>query len=329
MSKELDDIHSCSYYCDRPECVKSQRDELREAIAALRSERWIPDCAADVFKEIGKAIAKFPTWPTDPLHTLAVLGEEYGELTKAVLQLTYEPHKTSMDELRTEAIQTAAMSLRFLQSIDTYQFKRGEQHKQELYAAPSPVQSAWTAHGIKREDTCVWVQDSDGPWNTSCGKVFEFTNEGPAENEANFCYHCGGALLPEPYSDALPSRETAKPTYSQEELSAADKRADARHDKLKIDAAEPALSADPIDIKKRIANGYADDITADEIIALCDRALASLTARDEGIEAAAKVCDELAELPGNQYETAQAKLCARSIRAYGKSIRMLKGASHD
>jgi len=26
------DIHSCSYYCDRPECIKAQRDELREKV---------------------------------------------------------------------------------------------------------------------------------------------------------------------------------------------------------------------------------------------------------------------------------------------------------
>ena len=25
----MTDIHSCSYYCDRPECIKRQRDELR------------------------------------------------------------------------------------------------------------------------------------------------------------------------------------------------------------------------------------------------------------------------------------------------------------
>ncbi len=25
-----DDIHSCSYHCDRPACIKQQRDELRE-----------------------------------------------------------------------------------------------------------------------------------------------------------------------------------------------------------------------------------------------------------------------------------------------------------
>ena len=26
----MTDIHSCSYYCHRPECIKAQRDELRE-----------------------------------------------------------------------------------------------------------------------------------------------------------------------------------------------------------------------------------------------------------------------------------------------------------
>lgn len=83
-----------------------------------------------VLKEVEKAIEKFPTWPTDPLHALAVLGEEYGELNKAVLQYTYEPHKTSLEEIKTEAIQTAAMALRFLTSLDTYQYKKSEQHHQ-------------------------------------------------------------------------------------------------------------------------------------------------------------------------------------------------------
>lgn len=34
-----DDIHSCSYYCDRPECIKAQRDELRERLEKLTAER--------------------------------------------------------------------------------------------------------------------------------------------------------------------------------------------------------------------------------------------------------------------------------------------------
>jgi hypothetical protein len=29
----MTDVHSCSYYCDRPDCVKAQRDELRDRLA--------------------------------------------------------------------------------------------------------------------------------------------------------------------------------------------------------------------------------------------------------------------------------------------------------
>lgn len=80
--------------------------------------------------EVERAMLKFPTWPTDPLHALAVLGEEFGELTKAMLQLTYEPHKTSAAEVRSEAIQTAAMALRLVASLSVYQYRPCVQHAQ-------------------------------------------------------------------------------------------------------------------------------------------------------------------------------------------------------
>lgn len=35
--------HTCSYFCDKPECIKAQRDELREKLAAIRSQ---PDTVA-------------------------------------------------------------------------------------------------------------------------------------------------------------------------------------------------------------------------------------------------------------------------------------------
>lgn len=31
--------HSCSYYCDRPDCIKAQRDELRAKYVKLLDER--------------------------------------------------------------------------------------------------------------------------------------------------------------------------------------------------------------------------------------------------------------------------------------------------
>lgn len=90
-----------------------------------------------VMAEVERATVKFPTWPTDPLHALAVLGEEFGELTKEALQLTYEPHKTNKEKVRAEAIQTAAMALRFAMSLDKYIYKPGVQHPQyTVYPAP-------------------------------------------------------------------------------------------------------------------------------------------------------------------------------------------------
>lgn len=90
------------------------------------------DAALEAVKdELRRATKKFPTWPTDPLHALAVLGEEFGELTKAVVQNTYEPEKSTLDDVTEEAIQTAAMALRFVASLYAYRFTRSQQHKQE------------------------------------------------------------------------------------------------------------------------------------------------------------------------------------------------------
>jgi hypothetical protein len=84
----------------------------------------------EVVDELNRAVIKFPTWPTDPLHALAVLGEEFGELTKEMLQMVYEPQKTNRLAIRREAVQTAAMVLRLLASLDHYDYKPAPQHSQ-------------------------------------------------------------------------------------------------------------------------------------------------------------------------------------------------------
>ncbi len=106
---------------------------------ALRAiESQLPDPSATsgsgieeaVKAELTRAITKFPTWPTDPFHALAVLGEEVGELTQAVLQTVYEPGKSDFDDVRKEAVQVAAMAIRFIRSLDVYKFQKGEHHEQ-------------------------------------------------------------------------------------------------------------------------------------------------------------------------------------------------------
>lgn len=86
----------------------------------------------EVSDELFRATQKFPTWPSDPLHALAVVSEEFGELTQATLQCVYEPHKSDFDDIRKEAIQSMAMHLRFILSLDAdaYMPYKGEQHKQ-------------------------------------------------------------------------------------------------------------------------------------------------------------------------------------------------------
>jgi hypothetical protein len=107
---------------------------------ALQQTETDPVTAA-ALAELNRAVQKFPTWPTDPLHAVAVLGEEFGELTKAVLQSVYEPHKVKPGDVQTETVQVAAMALRFLRSLHSYEFTPGAQHEQPALsqqpAAPS------------------------------------------------------------------------------------------------------------------------------------------------------------------------------------------------
>lgn len=82
----------------------------------------------EIGAEVERATQKWPGWPTDPIHAAAVIAEEPGELMKATIESVYEPHKGSYKNLRTEAIQTAAMCMRFIQSLDDYELIQSPLH---------------------------------------------------------------------------------------------------------------------------------------------------------------------------------------------------------
>lgn len=99
------------------------------------NKRYERDCANSrhhtiVDSEMRRAIEKFPQWPDDMMHAVTIIGEEYGELLKDVLQYHYEPHKNkSIETIRAEAVQTICMLHRFLNSLDS-----------EKYVTPSLTQ---------------------------------------------------------------------------------------------------------------------------------------------------------------------------------------------
>lgn len=97
----------------------------------------------EVCAEVDRATEKFPTWPTDALHAVGVVAGEIGELQKEVMQLTYEPYKSTPETVRKEAVQLAAMSLRFLMSLDRYAYDPRPQHSQNVKVElPAPDQKS-------------------------------------------------------------------------------------------------------------------------------------------------------------------------------------------
>lgn len=69
----------------------------------------------EIDAELSKSKAKHPDYPTDIFHQLAIMKEEAGEVTMAVLHLHYE--KVDIEDVRKELIQTAAMCMRMLENL--------------------------------------------------------------------------------------------------------------------------------------------------------------------------------------------------------------------
>ncbi len=42
--------------------------------------------------------------------------------------------------------------------------------------------------------SCLWTEDGDGMWETTCHNAFVFMTDGPKENEMKFCPDCGRVL---------------------------------------------------------------------------------------------------------------------------------------
>ena len=74
--------------------------------------------------ELESAKSRYPWWPTDVIHAGAIVAEEAGELTQATLDHVYahlnHNGKDTVARMRKEAIQTAAMAIRFLENMEAY-----------------------------------------------------------------------------------------------------------------------------------------------------------------------------------------------------------------
>lgn len=72
-----------------------------------------------IAREILRAESKFPGWPEDIIHAVAILLEESGELVKACLDWHYG-RCSDQEDIVEEAIHAGAMICRFLMGIEHY-----------------------------------------------------------------------------------------------------------------------------------------------------------------------------------------------------------------
>lgn len=68
--------------------------------------------------ELERAKTKHPNFPNDIFQKLAIMQEEVGEVAKAVNE--YHFSGGSLQDVKDELIQTAAMCVRMLESLDFY-----------------------------------------------------------------------------------------------------------------------------------------------------------------------------------------------------------------
>jgi hypothetical protein len=92
----------------------------------MRATDWheIDKIVDEVIEELRFATAKYPHWPCDSIHAAGIVVEESGELMQACLDHAYEAMnhagKDTERRMRQEAVQTAAMALRFLVNLGQY-----------------------------------------------------------------------------------------------------------------------------------------------------------------------------------------------------------------
>lgn len=96
-------VQECSFYAP----------DLPRIYAPSRKPAMTEYAVVDGFlKELERAKAKHPQWPTNTLEQVAIMAGESGECLQAALH--YVEGRGDIERVRAEAIQTGAMAIRVL-----------------------------------------------------------------------------------------------------------------------------------------------------------------------------------------------------------------------
>lgn len=82
------------------------------------TKRFVTSALVDVVNEIGRQEDKWGEQNHDPYTYLAILLEEVGEYAQACLQTQFGGDNGGLENMRKEAVQTAAVALAIVECLD-------------------------------------------------------------------------------------------------------------------------------------------------------------------------------------------------------------------
>ena len=125
--------------------------------------------------ELHRAIEKHPAWPESVYTQLAIIGEEFGELQQAVLQQEYEDGRRAA--IKEEAVQLAAMAVRFLANLEDGEISQLKAENERLLEIARILRKK-APSGFVLCDNCARSGGAPCPRCTSANGWPEFRKKG-------------------------------------------------------------------------------------------------------------------------------------------------------
>ena len=108
ITEDAEDVNE-NYYFKWDDVLKAMGKYKDQSISDIEEKYTLIDA------ELTKAKQKHPDYPDDMFRQVAIINEESGEATKAVLHYHYE--NGSIEDIKKELIQAAAMCMRMLEKL--------------------------------------------------------------------------------------------------------------------------------------------------------------------------------------------------------------------
>jgi len=108
ITEDAEDVNE-NYYFKWDDVLKAMGKYKDQSISDIEEKYTLIDA------ELIKAKQKHPDYPDDMFRQVAIINEESGEATKAVLHYHYE--NGSIEDIKKELIQAAAMCMRMLEKL--------------------------------------------------------------------------------------------------------------------------------------------------------------------------------------------------------------------